>query len=117
MGVARVCHLLRVFRPAGFSGLGLRFNGTIRRLYCRGPQEGQLNIHGQPNQELRLELGQSAVNRIAAGRAIKFGEGDRINEPALKELVRAAVVLNSSKPAAKSPSRGERSGEKSRSRG
>ena len=29
-----------------------------------------------------------------ATRAIDFGEGDKINEPALKELVRAAVAYN-----------------------
>lgn len=32
-----------------------------------------------------------------ASRSIDLGEGDRINEPALKELIRAAVAYNSPK--------------------
>jgi len=35
-------------------------------------------------------------------RAIKFVEGDRINEAPLKEPVRAGVTLNETKPAGKS---------------
>jgi hypothetical protein len=36
-------------------------------------------------------------------RAIDFSEGDKINEPALKNLIRAAVDYNQSKPKKKSP--------------
>ena len=38
-------------------------------------------------------------------RAIDLHEGDRIDEPALKDLVRAAVALNRGKPRSKKPAR------------
>jgi hypothetical protein len=40
-----------------------------------------------------------------ATRAIDIHEKDRINEAALKELIRAAVALNSAKPKGKKPAR------------
>ena len=41
-------------------------------------------------------------------RAIDFHEGDRIDETAFKALIRAAVVLNTAKPAAARPARSRR---------
>jgi len=38
-------------------------------------------------------------------RAIDLHEGDRIDEPALKDLVRAAVAINRGKPRSKKPAR------------
>jgi len=38
-------------------------------------------------------------------RAIDIHEGDRIDEPGLKDLVRAAVALNRGKPRSKKPAR------------
>src|SRR4026208_2046313 len=45
-----------------------------------------------------------------ARRAIDFSEGDKLDEKALKALIRAAVALNSSKSSARGFASGQRTG-------
>ena len=59
----------------------------------------------------RLEDPSGLFNASLEGntrRAIDFHEGDEIDEKALKALIRAAVALNTSKPAAARPARSKK---------